>query len=200
VPRIDSYDAAPEYAIVGGLVFVPLSNPWAELKSNDKTARALIHQHCGFALPEEGRQVVILSKVLAHPCNAGFHSLSNVVLDTFGAMPIRNVAHLAEAVTACEAMALVFEFLRPLGDGKELVVLDRAECLAAEQEVLAQHLIGSPCMVRQDGKGEPQPLSLRQSSQVPLSKVRATAPAAAPTMSPVLTATSAAALDLTIAT
>merc|ERR1711879_521268 len=62
VPRIDGYDAAPEYAIVGGLVFVPLSHPWAEPKGNDKNARALIHKHWGLALPEEGRQIVILSK------------------------------------------------------------------------------------------------------------------------------------------
>lgn len=161
VPRIDGFDAAPEYSIVGGLVFIPLSHPWAELKSNDKNARALIHQHYGMALPEEGQQVIILSKVLAHPCNVGYHALSNIVLDTFNGEKIKNVAQLAEAFEHCAEEQLVFKFLRPAGDGKELVILDRAECVAAEQEVLAQHLIASPCMVRQNGMGEPRPLEPR---------------------------------------
>eukprot|EP00435_Cladocopium_sp_Y103_P035551 s1367_g9.t1 len=67
VPRIDGYDAAAEYAIIGGLVFIPLSHPWAELKSHDKhwsSSRALIHHYWGEALDQEGRQVVVLSKVL----------------------------------------------------------------------------------------------------------------------------------------
>merc|ERR1712039_517995 len=110
-------DAAPEYLMVGGLVFVPLSHPWAELKGKEQHARALIHQHWGRALPEEGRQVIILTKVLAHPCNVGFHSLSNVVLDSFSGSPVNNLAQLAQAVAACESENLVFEFLRPVGDG-----------------------------------------------------------------------------------
>ncbi|CAE8635265.1 unnamed protein product [Polarella glacialis] len=162
VPRQDGYDAAPEFTIVGGLVFVPLSHPWAELKSNDKhgwsAARSLIHSHWGEALPEEGRQIVILSKVLAHPCNVGYHSLNNVVLESFGGAPVRNVAELARAVAACKDSHLVFQFKRPAGDGKELVVLSREECSKAQKEVLDQHLIAAPCMVRIDGNGEPRPL------------------------------------------
>eukprot|EP00927_Polykrikos_kofoidii_P007772 TRINITY_DN13190_c0_g4_i1.p1 TRINITY_DN13190_c0_g4~~TRINITY_DN13190_c0_g4_i1.p1 ORF type:complete len:578 (+),score=79.63 TRINITY_DN13190_c0_g4_i1:77-1810(+) len=148
VPRIDGYDAAPEYCIIGGLVFVPLSQPWAELKTNDKEARALILQHLCAALPDEGRQLVILSKVLAHPCNFGFHALSCVVLNTFNSEPIYNLAQLARAADACEADNYVFEFKRPAADGQELVVLDRAECMASEPEILQQHLIGSTSMVR----------------------------------------------------
>merc|ERR1719198_2765709 len=115
VPRLDGYDAAPEYYIVGGLVFVPLSQPWTELKSQDRGARALWSQHWGSSLPEDGQQIVILSKVLAHPCNFGFHSMSCMVLDTFNERKAKNLAQLAEAVAACEEDLLVFEFLRPNG-------------------------------------------------------------------------------------
>jgi len=148
VPRIDGYDAAPEYCIVGGLTFVPLSQPWAELKGNDKAARNLILQYWGNALPEEGRQVVILSKVLAHPCNFGFHNISNIVLSVFNSEPVHNLAQLAKLVGECQEEHYVFEFLRPAGDGKELVVLDRAVCVEAEPQILEQHLIASPSMVR----------------------------------------------------
>ncbi|CAE7633978.1 DEGP10 [Symbiodinium pilosum] len=161
VPRMDGYDAAAEYTIVGGLVFIPLSHPWADLKCNDKhfnQARALIHQFFGQAMTEEGQQVIILSKVLAHPCNSGYHGLGNIVLHSFAGQTMRNVAELARAVARCDQQQLVFNFLRPNGDGKELVVLDRADCQTAEAEILAQHLIGSPCMVRVDGRGEPRPL------------------------------------------
>eukprot|EP00441_Pelagodinium_beii_P007766 CAMPEP_0197690432 /NCGR_PEP_ID=MMETSP1338-20131121/108338_1 /TAXON_ID=43686 ORGANISM="Pelagodinium beii, Strain RCC1491" /NCGR_SAMPLE_ID=MMETSP1338 /ASSEMBLY_ACC=CAM_ASM_000754 /LENGTH=234 /DNA_ID=CAMNT_0043272879 /DNA_START=12 /DNA_END=713 /DNA_ORIENTATION=+ len=159
VPRMDGYDAAPEYAIVGGLVFIPLSHPWAEGKGTDKhgwsSARALIHQNWGEALSKEGRQLVILSKVLAHPCNVGFHAVANMILESFNGAPVENLAQLARSVAGCKSSHLEFRFLRPAGDGKELVVLDRLECIAAEPEVLAQHLIAAPCMVRVDGKGEP---------------------------------------------
>ncbi|OLQ13558.1 Protease Do-like 10, mitochondrial [Symbiodinium microadriaticum] len=97
-------------------------------------------------------------RVLAHPCNSGYHSFGNIVLHTFCGEAMRNVAELARAVARCEQQQLVFHFLRPFGDGKELVVLDRSECQTAEAEILAQHLIGSPSMVRIDGHGEPRAL------------------------------------------
>lgn len=161
VPRLDGYDAAPEYYIVGGLVFVPLSQPWTELKSQDRGARVLWSQHWGSALPEDGQQIVILSKVLAHPCNFGFHSMNCMVLDTFNGRKAKNLAQLAEAVAACEDDILVFEFLRPNGDGTELLTLDRLECQKAEPELLSQHLIASPCMVR-GSDGELRPLEPAQ--------------------------------------
>lgn len=151
VPRIDGYDSAPEYVIVGGLVFVPLSQPWAELKNSNRHARALLHQHFATTLPEEGQQIVILSNTLAHPCNFGYHGLSCIVLDKFNSVPVTNLAKLAAAVAACKQDTYTFEFLRLGGDGNELVVLDRAECKAAEPEILAQHLIAAPAMVRGPG-------------------------------------------------
>eukprot|EP00928_Gymnodinium_smaydae_P004952 TRINITY_DN11699_c0_g3_i1.p1 TRINITY_DN11699_c0_g3~~TRINITY_DN11699_c0_g3_i1.p1 ORF type:complete len:542 (+),score=84.35 TRINITY_DN11699_c0_g3_i1:94-1719(+) len=183
VPRIDGYDAAPEYCIIGGLVFVPLSQPWAELKGNDKVARALVQQYWGNALPESDRQVVILTKVLAHPCNFGFHALSHMVLQTFNSQPVSNLAQLARAANCCENGSLVFEFLRNGGgdDGKELVVLDRAECDAAEPEILAQHLIASPSMTRCVGGAhlELQPSPKAPSTPVGSPGLAANAPAAA---------------------
>ncbi|CAK9097677.1 unnamed protein product [Durusdinium trenchii] len=173
VPRIDGYDAAAEYAIIGGLVFIPLSHPWAELKSHDKhwsSSRALIHHYWGEALDEDGRQVVVLSKVLAHPCNLGYHNLSNLILSRFAGQQLKNLAELARAVSRCEEEQLVFHFQRPHGDGGELVVLDRHEAHDAEAEILAQHLIGAPCMVRCDGQGEPRPLD--EVPEVPVGQVR----------------------------
>eukprot|EP00929_Paragymnodinium_shiwhaense_P077237 TRINITY_DN39775_c0_g1_i1.p1 TRINITY_DN39775_c0_g1~~TRINITY_DN39775_c0_g1_i1.p1 ORF type:complete len:565 (+),score=125.89 TRINITY_DN39775_c0_g1_i1:72-1766(+) len=153
VPRIDGYDAAPEYCIIGGLVFVPLSLPWMELKSNDKSARALMLEWWGKPLTELSQQIVIVSKVLAHPCNFGFHNLGNMALDSFNGVKIHNLAQLAQLADASETPQLSFEFLRPAGDGKELVVLDQAECKAAEAEILAQHLIAHPGMVRRAASG-----------------------------------------------
>lgn len=151
VPRLDGYDAAPEYAIFGGMVFVPLSQPWAELKGHDRFARVLVLQHWGVALPEEGLQIIVLSKVLAHQCNVGFHSLTCMVLHSFNGVVVGNLAQLAEMVAACEKSTYTFEFLRTGSDGKELVVLDRDECGAAEIEILKQHLIAEPAMVREAG-------------------------------------------------
>eukprot|EP00435_Cladocopium_sp_Y103_P032832 s1367_g8.t1 len=103
--------------------------------------------------------------VLAHPCNVGYHNLSNLILSRFAGQPMRNVAELARAVSRCEEEQLVFNFQRPHGDGGELVVLDRKEAIDAEPEILAQHLIAAPCMVRSDGKGEPRPLDSLQPNE-----------------------------------
>merc|ERR1712216_685710 len=130
---------------------VPLSLPWMELKANDKSARALMLEWWGRPLPEQGRQVVIVCKTLAHPCNFGIHNLGNMVVDTFNGDSITNLAQLAQLADSCDAAQYVLEFLRPASDGKELVVLDSAECKAAEKEILVQHLIASPGMVRRPG-------------------------------------------------
>lgn len=45
--------------------------------------------------------------MLAHPCNVGYHNLSNLVLSRFAGQPIRNVAELARAVSRCEEDQLV---------------------------------------------------------------------------------------------
>merc|ERR1711972_91474 len=160
VPRLDGFDAAPEYAIFGGLVFVPLSQPWAELKGHDRFARVLVLQHWGVALPEEGRQIIVLSKVLAHQCNVGYHSLTCMVLHSFNGVVIGNLAQLAQEVARCDQTTYTFEFLRTGSDGKELVVLDHEECTHAEAEILQQHLIAEPAMVRGNG-GTLQPPASR---------------------------------------
>jgi hypothetical protein len=148
VPRFDGYDAHPEYAIFGGLVFVPLSQPWAEVKGHDRCARVLVLQHWGVALPEEGRQIIVLSKVLAHQCNVGYHSCTCMVLHTFNGVVIENLAQLVRNVASCTTKTYTFEFLRTGSDGKELVVLDREECARAELEIMQQHLIAESALVR----------------------------------------------------
>jgi len=165
VPRYDGYDAAPEYLIFGGLVFVPLSQPWADLKSHDRFARVLMLQHFGLALPEEGRQIIVLSKVLAHQCNVGFHSLTCMVLHSFNGKLVGNLAQLAEEVVDCSTETYTFEFSRTGSDGKELVVLNRNECSAAESDILKQHLIAAPGMIRgPDGALQPPAAWARRSS------------------------------------
>lgn len=74
-----------------------------------------------------------------------------MALDTFNSTPIHSLAQLARAADTCAADNFVFEFLRLSGDGKELVVLDRSVCVEAENDILVQHLIASPSMVRCSG-------------------------------------------------
>merc|ERR1712187_556815 len=89
-----------------------------------------------------------LSKVLAHQCNVGYHSCTCMVLYSFNGMVIDNLAQLVRQVASCTTTTYTFEFLRTGSDGKELVVLDSEECARAEPEILRQHLIAQPAMVR----------------------------------------------------
>eukprot|EP00913_Durusdinium_trenchii_P031225 g29236.t2 len=153
--RLLSSTFSPGCAARASMELVDFQGPWAVLVELPEDEVALLYR---------------FGQVLAHPCNLGYHNLSNLILSRFAGQQLKNLAELARAVSRCEEEQLVFHFQRPHGDGGELVVLDRHEAHDAEAEILAQHLIGAPCMVRCDGQGEPRPLD--EVPEVPVGQVR----------------------------
>lgn len=148
VPRYAGFDINPSYFICGGLVFVPLSRPWAKEAKKDRIADSF----CGF-LKKEGQQIVILSKVLAHKVNFGYHNLGAEVLRTFNGHQIHNLSHLKYLVDHCKEDYYEFSFRRTVDDIENptqapvLVVLDANECKSTASDILSQHMIQSDCLI-----------------------------------------------------
>eukprot|EP00588_Corethron_pennatum_P008755 CAMPEP_0194272260 /NCGR_PEP_ID=MMETSP0169-20130528/5872_1 /TAXON_ID=218684 /ORGANISM="Corethron pennatum, Strain L29A3" /LENGTH=585 /DNA_ID=CAMNT_0039014875 /DNA_START=55 /DNA_END=1812 /DNA_ORIENTATION=- len=170
-PQTYGYDAAdpPAYLICGGLVFMVLTRPWvkAHFKNTKEINDPLLSHFLHAPLSEEGRQIVVLSTVLASSVNIGYHSLWGMVLHTFNGTSIFNLQQLATLIGgASDEPLLQFRFMNGLrglsaAKGKEegfgetsmsvsredevLVVLDRSKCIEMDPVIRKSHLIASPC-------------------------------------------------------
>uniref|UniRef100_A0A7S1BL29 Serine protease n=1 Tax=Corethron hystrix TaxID=216773 RepID=A0A7S1BL29_9STRA len=173
-PQTYGYDAAdpPAYLICGGLVFMVLTRPWvkAHFKNTNQLNDPLLSFFLHAPLSEEGRQIVVLSTVLASSVNVGYHSLWGMVLHTFNGTEIFNLQHLATTIEkAVDSPLLQFRFMNglkglaiargektdtgtvtslgPLGSREDevLVVLDRSKCIEADPVIRQSHLIASAC-------------------------------------------------------
>jgi len=130
----------PAYLIFGGLVFVPLSEPylrseWGELFEE----RAPIHliepwfknmHH----VPEE--EVVVLSSVLASPLTAGLTHFMNRRLLKFNGVRVLNLTHLAEMLDSSTE-----KWITLLLDEEDIIALPRCEATELTAKVMQANLI-----------------------------------------------------------
>jgi S1-C subfamily serine protease len=130
--RVES--TRPSYFVVGGLVFVPLSQSylasWGEDWERD-APRSLV------ALLEHGRrsgvceEPVVLHKVLADRVNQGYHDVSALLVDEVDGVRVRSLAHLATLVDEGNG-----DFLRIVAATGQRIVLDRREVHVRHEAVL----------------------------------------------------------------
>jgi len=148
VPRLDGVDAQPSYLVFGGLVFVPLTLPWMTevfRRRQPSHIRRYLHES-----PEkEGQEVVVLSHVLAHNINMGYHSLSHVIVKSVNGEEVDNLRQLADAVSKIVLSAKdrsdsldIVDFLFLYGTK---VALDVKLCKEKGREILSLHAIHSTC-------------------------------------------------------
>lgn len=145
VPRLDGVDAHPSYLVFGGLVFVPLTLPWMTevfRRRQPSHIRRYLHES-----PEkEGQEVIVLSHVLAHNINMGYHSLSHVIVKSVNGREVDNMRQLADAVSALVAEQKdgpkIVDFLFLYGTK---VALDIQLCKEKDMEILRLHAIHSAC-------------------------------------------------------
>ena len=152
-PRLDGWDSSPRYLIYGGCVFVPLTTPWCVAKKKG----ALLERYKG-PLMDEGREVIVLSKVLAHAVNVGYHSLGCLVVGSCNGVTPFNLRELAVLLFGPAAnrsggggehdtIDLRMITGEDASSGERLICLDKQKCAEAEAEILSSHMIalnGSP--------------------------------------------------------
>jgi S1-C subfamily serine protease len=88
------YDAKPSYFILGGLVFMPLTDELIGARGAGFRVRSLSAD--GMPTPER-TEVVVLSHVLAHDFNRGYHSWSMAPVTRVNGRTIGKLADLVEA-------------------------------------------------------------------------------------------------------
>ncbi|MFH1477285.1 MAG: trypsin-like peptidase domain-containing protein [Verrucomicrobiota bacterium] len=138
-----AYERRPEYFILGGLVFAPLSRGLlmaAGRELNQWNAHHLLY-YATFAKVDgliAGRdQFVVLRNQLAHPVNAYNITYLNKIVREINARPIRNMQDLPTAFARPTNGFHVIRFL----DDSDLLILDSAETTSADPVIQRQYNI-----------------------------------------------------------
>lgn len=130
VPSLQ-YSKRPEYLVVGGLVFQPLSVDFLQgWNERDRPCHLQEILNKG-RLSAERRQAVILTNVLAARCNAGYSSgwIGGPVVKAVNGVAVRDLAHLSELVdhviTSPSEEFIKFTVTGHVDD--QLVILNKAD-------------------------------------------------------------------------
>ncbi len=130
------YDQEPEYALLGGLVFQPLTRNYLQSWGENWEQRApfrLAYFRNEEPTPERPG-IVLLSQVLPDYFNLGYHDLRNLVLERVNDQPISSLEDLVAALDKSKDGFHVFDFMK--GETLQRVVLDAALLDEATQRVL----------------------------------------------------------------
>ncbi|CAJ1363078.1 unnamed protein product [Effrenium voratum] len=132
----------PQYFVIGGLVFVPLSEPFLSDDFGNnfyKDAPISMTWHWAEGLRESNEdEVIVLSQVLASPLTVGFTDFYNVLLLKFNGKKPKNLEHLIHMVKSCKEEHLSFEIER-----SNLIILPRKEVLKQTPKILKENMIAN---------------------------------------------------------
>jgi hypothetical protein len=143
-----AHDAPPEYLILGGLVFQPLTRNYLESWGQDWERRApfrLAYFRNEEPSPERP-SVVVLSQVLPDVFNLGYQDLRSLVLERINGRKVSSLNDVAPALAQAADGFHTFEFLK--GESLQRLVLDARQLDAATQRVLQRYGIDEPALIR----------------------------------------------------
>lgn len=136
---LETFDRAPEYLIVGGLVFQPLTEPL--IRSLGRSAPVRFASYRDDLPTAERPSVVFLSQVLPDPINFDYHELRYQPLERVNGRPIRVLKDIVDAIANPMGEIHLFEFTRGLGLNR--IVLDAGGLPAADARILKRYGIQS---------------------------------------------------------
>jgi hypothetical protein len=138
------FDTAPDYVIVGGLVFSELSRQflreWGPRWSNDAPLKLLYLDRYQSELPADRGRIVLISSVLPVPGTLGYENLGYEIVEEINGKPIRSLQDVADAV---DNPADKFHRIK-LAEDPGLVILDVEGSKQAEDRIKAEY--GIPAM------------------------------------------------------
>lgn len=109
-----TYDQEPEYTIVGGLVFQPLTDAYLQSWGAEWRRRApfqLLHYRGELPTPEH-RSLLVLSQVLPDAYNIGYQEQKYLVLDKINGERVSTLAELREALAKPQRGYNVLQFVK----------------------------------------------------------------------------------------
>lgn len=145
---LETFDQPPEYLIVGGLVFQPLTEPL--LRSLGRAAPFRLGCYRQDLATDERPSVVFLSQVLPDPVNIDYHDSRHLVLERVNGRPIRVLKDVADAVHSPMGDVHLFEFVP--GSGLQRIVIDARKLDQADQRILKRYGIPASAALNQPVK------------------------------------------------
>lgn len=143
---LETFDRPPEYLIVGGLVFQPLTEPLMRSMGRSAPVRFACYRD---DLPTEERpSIVFLSQVLPDPINVDYHQLRFQPLERLNGRPIRVLRDIIDAVRNPTGDVLIFEFTEGLGLNR--IVLDARNLPEVDARILKRYGIPSALQLNAD--------------------------------------------------
>jgi len=133
------FDTAPDYVIVGGLVFSELSRQflreWGPRWTTEAPLKLVYLDRFQSELPEDQGRLVFLSGVLPGPNTVGYENLSYNIVEEVNGRPIRSLQDLADAIDqpADEFHRIV------LAEDPGLIVLDVESSKRDEDRIKAHY-------------------------------------------------------------
>ena len=134
------YDIPPEYFIFGGVVFIPLTLNYLEEWGRDWHLNTV--DYLSFPLlfdnwqTEDREEIVILSFMLPAEVNIGYEGINYEIIETVDGTPVSSFSHFVEMVDSSTGKFL--ELTTSLGS---IIVLNREEAIAAEEEIMTRYSI-----------------------------------------------------------
>lgn len=106
-------DRAPDYIIVGGLIFQPLSGQLLRLWGKNAPPQLRYYQRHQWKLIAPGQHVIVLSRVLPASGNMGYENLGGLILKKINGQRITSIADIAAVLHATKNGFLHFKFKGP---------------------------------------------------------------------------------------
>lgn len=138
------YDEEPEYLVMGGLVFQPLTDAFLRGWGPDWKRRSpfrLYYYNNQHATPDRP-SLVLMSQVLPDVYNIGYQELKYLVVDAVNGRKITKLQEVQEALSKPESGVHVIDFME--SDSLRRVVVDAVEGQAATRRVLQRYGISKP--------------------------------------------------------
>ncbi|MDX1952790.1 MAG: hypothetical protein SFY81_11455 [Verrucomicrobiota bacterium] len=143
------FDTAPEYAILGGLVFQPLTVPFLRSWGADWLRKApfrLAYSTRQKKRPDEP-SLIMLSLILPDPINIGYQESRYLLVESINGRKVHTIGNVLQAIE--HPRDGFHEILFKEGDSLRRMVLEASELPAATQRVLQRYGIQEPFMVKE---------------------------------------------------
>jgi len=122
-----AYDQEPEYLIVGGLLFQPLTESYLQSWGNDWKRRApfRLNYYRNENPSKDRSSLVLLSQVLPDPYNIGYQEQKFLVIEKANGQPVHRLSELRAALKTPVNGFHVFEYTK--GESLQRIVLSAGE-------------------------------------------------------------------------
>lgn len=133
----------PRYVIAGGMVFQPLTMNYLHEFGSGNWAQSAPVELTNYAVNGEldatGREIVILSEVLADKVNVGYHELGENVVRRVDGVPVNNFQHFVELLRAGTE-----EYVEIIVTRGTRVIFERRDFVNSTDRIINKFSIASP--------------------------------------------------------